>query len=312
MKKSNVNLPLDYKTRVSVNWDHMALKHPSYQPGARNRFWHSPMIMHHYNKLISGVGREGLTKWLTDVVSQRSNEPLKLGVSVGCGLAHDEIKLLVDNVVEKFVLFDFSQVQIKRTQEIAKKSGVLDRITFRSDNAFEVINSETFDLVYWRAALHHMPCSYDATKWSRDVLVPGGIFCAVEFVGANHFQYSKKTLDFVENIRKILPGKYLCHPKNPKKRLQIRLLAPNLNAIMSRDPSEAADSEDILRSITEIFPGAIIRNLGGIVYVLVLQDIIYNFNEKNEYDRSMLQILCLLDQMSIPQENLMIAAIAIK
>lgn len=45
------------------------------------------------------------------------------------------------------------------------------------------------------------------------------------------------------------------------------------------DPSEAADSDNILPALRQIFPGAQIRMTGGVVYNLALKDIIANFDD---------------------------------
>jgi len=69
--------------------------------------------------------------------------------------------------------------------------------------------------------------------------------------------------------------------------------------LIQRDPSEAADSDRIVNSILRYFPNAEVKDTGGIVYNLALQDMLGNFDEENEYDRILLDLLMIIDELCI-------------
>ena len=62
---------------------------------------------------------------------------------------------------------------------------------------------------------------------------------------------------------------------------------------MRRDPTEAADSANILPAIRDYFPMASLTLTGGVIYHLALNDVIANFTEAD--DLQLLQSLLVID-----------------
>ena len=102
-------------------------------------------------------------------------------------------------------------------------------------------------------------------------------------------------MDIVNDIRDSLPHRYLKNPNNIGDYIG-EFAVPALNEMIKSDPSEAADSENILNSVTKYFPNADITCTGGIVYCLALSGIYSNFNEENETDVNILHQLLEKDK----------------
>ncbi|MBI4650251.1 hypothetical protein HY745_02990 [Candidatus Desantisbacteria bacterium] len=138
----------------------------------------------------------------------------------------------------------------------------------------------------------------EAVKWSRDVLRYGGLFYMDDFIGASRFQWNDEQLRIATNVRSVFSKtKYLSDPNANDKFLPIEIKKPDLEKFINSNPSEAADSDKILDTIIKYFPNAEIQKTGGIIYHLVLSNMLHNFDENN--DKILLDLLLLIDELCI-------------
>jgi len=216
------------------------------------------------------------------------------GVSVGCGNGQKELNLLKKGIVQQFDLFEISQARVDAGISLAHKYGVADRARFHVQNAFEQDLDEDYDLVYWNNALHHMLDVNAAIRWSHDRLVVGGHFVMDDFVGPSRFQWPDDQLEIATRVREILPARFLVHPQEPTKCISKRLVRPSVEHMIETDPTEAVDSENILISLKQVFPGSNVIFTGGVIYHLALSDVLANFDDTE--DAALLQALLLLDE----------------
>ncbi len=259
----------------------------------RIRWWHSSLIWEHYNKLISGH-KDGIIELL-----RQTGKTFERGVSIGCGNANKELKLVKEGIVNHFELFDTSENRINEGIEKARELNILKYVSFHKENVFEYNEKESVNLVFWHDSLHHMFDVNYAINWSRDVLRQDGIFCMNEYVGANRFQWSDESIILASSIRSLLPKNYFISPYNPKEYLNPIIDRCNPLALEKDDPSEAVNSSRIIECVIQYFPNVEIKKLGGIIYLIALSDIIYNFDENNENDRNLLKALLLIDEILI-------------
>jgi SAM-dependent methyltransferase len=298
------------RRRVSRHWDTMT----NTDRPVRIDWWQSPRVRQHVSRIISG--REG--EALIDLAKRRSGRVLETGVSVGCGTGTKEMALIEGGLVKSFILFELSQERIKKGIALAERRGLGDCVRFRSDGAFEVIPDRSVDIVYWSGALHHMLDVEAAVSWSRRILMPGGMFLVDDFVGPTRFRWGKEEMDLATRVRRLLPDRYLKSPYHPQDSgvlLPRRIRRPNLLAMRLTDPSEAAQSGQILESILRHFPNAEIIPTGGAVYHLALSEVIHNFDENDEYDLAILDLMLLVDELSLHHpgiQSYFAAAIAFK
>lgn len=264
----------------------------------RLRWWQSPAICRHINMRFSGVAAEGTHGGDIELL-RKISEGVKFesGVSVGCGNGFHELKLLEAGIVEHFTLFEISQTRADQAWHKASLTGLGHRVSVRVADAFSEPALPQYDLVYWKDALHHMLDARAAVHWSWRMLKPGGVFFANDFVGPAYMQYTDRQLDLAEKVRLSLPEKYLVDPVDRSRLVPVRRRRPNLKSFLEIDPTECADSENIVPSIRELFPGATVFPTGGIVYMLALNDILANIHE--DEDATLLRSLMLADDLCI-------------
>lgn len=299
------------KKKISRHW---SSKTTASSPG-KVRWWQSPHIMSHYNKTVSNNPAESLI----DVAKRKAKgRTFEEGVSIGCGTGAKEMNLIKAKLVHFFHLFELSDVRIEEGLKLAKKLGISDRVAFSNGDGFDCFKDESVDFVHWNNSLHHMFDVAQAVQWSQNVLKVGGMFYMDDFIGPTRFQWSDNALGLINRIRAVLPDRYLLspyHPKEDKILLDKPVTRPNPHVLSMRDPSEAADSGRILESVRKYFPDAEISLTGGVVYSLALEDIIFNYNEEDEYDKTLLDLLMIIDELFVKNfenESLYATALAIK
>lgn len=113
-----------------------AAKHWSNPPPipSRTRWWQSSFIVSHINNNICGEFVNGTHGGDAKLIRSVSEVTLPQGISVGCGAAFHEIKLLEANIVGHFDLYEISEERIKKIKDAATRAGVLDRIDIFNAN----------------------------------------------------------------------------------------------------------------------------------------------------------------------------------
>lgn len=260
----------------------------------RSRWWMHETIIRHINRLACGEAIDGIHQGFHRLIHDRMPEGgFRRALSVGCGSGGKEMRLLKQGIVRSFDLFEIGEHRREQIASKAAEHGLEDRITIHIGDAFREDIVAGFDLVYWNNALHHMFDAKAAVSWSRRALQPGGWFAMDDFVGATRFQWSDEDLEIASRVRGLLPERLLVHPGNPEKRLPCRLERPAIAAMIEADPTEAADSGNIVHALKAEFPDASIMATGGVVYHLALNDVLNNFEAE---DDALLNALLLLDE----------------
>lgn len=219
---------------------------------APDRFWLFPEITSHINMRLCGEPLTGVASGMHRRLQALG--PFSHAISVGCGTASKERALLKAGIVQHFDLFDFADTRLARAKEAL--GPLANRATLVCGDAFDRPAEPEYDLVYWHSSLHHMPDAHAAVEWSLRVLKPGGLFAFWEFTGPTRFQWSDANLEITNRFRQNLPER-LSGPLRGR---------PSISTMIARDPSEAADSDQILPAIRNYFPDAEIIPLGGALY----------------------------------------------
>jgi SAM-dependent methyltransferase len=264
--------------KAASHWDGMDEWRRA-QP-ARIRWWESDTIWRVVNRRICGQGITGPNAGLMRLMQSRMRLPLDRAVSVGCGTGLHEIKLIQENIVRSFDLYDISKGSMENGRNYALSIGLGDYCNYSHADAFETAARPIYDLVFWGSSLHHMPDVDLAVKWSLDALKPGGWFVMNEYIGEDRFQWSLRTMACVNFFRALLPEAVFRNEKTPGQQYPRYLKAPTL-ADMENDPSEAMDSERIVICVKRYFPKATIIDIGGAIYHIGLSDILTNIPEES-------------------------------
>lgn len=279
----------------------------------KDRWWFFPTVHRHVNKIVCGEPLDGASEGLNYKLKNLGFKS-EHGVSVGFGDGSKEFKLMNEGIVNKFTLFELSEERIKVATENAESYGLTDRIQIIKGDYNLHEFDEDVDFVHWNNSLHHMLNVGEAVKWSFEILVNGGLFYMDDFVGPSRFQWTDAQLQLGTRIRHILPDTYLNDTRKPDKLLNRTVLRPDSRLIEKGDPSEAADSSAILDYINKYFPDADISLTGGCIYNPVLNDVFSNIDESDEKDKTILELLLIIDDLATNSgvETLYATALAIK
>ena len=269
--------------RIGERWSARGRRPP------RMRWWESPAIRRHISKKVIPGGTEN-GFWHVEAL-RATGRTFPRALSVGCGNAYQEIALLQAGIVEHFDLFELAPQMIMDAKEGAKKAGVRERMQFHFGDFFTSAKTapDLYDLVFWSSSLHHMFDADRAVAVTRGTLKEKGVFYCNEFVGASHFQYPTLEIMIANGVRSVLPREVFRIPGTDRY-WETGTGRPPLDGMMREDPSEAADSANILPAIRKHFPQAQIIPLGGVVYNLALMDILTNIPEDCGLLRDLLAI----------------------
>ena len=245
--------------RTASKWNRQ-----SKAPRQRKNYWQFPEICGHLNRKLCGKPLPGITHGMNHRL--RSLGPFEHGVSVGCGRGTKEEALLRTGIVERLDCFDLAGERLEEARKHMAKTGVLDRATLVCGDAFERAPEPRYDLVYWHSSLHHMLDARAAVEWSFDVLKPGGVFAMREYTGPTRWQLTERNYQLIDAFRGALP------PHLKPKRVSIP--RRTVEWMIERDPSEAADSSNIMPAVRRVFPDAEIIPLGGALYLFGLSGIL--------------------------------------
>lgn len=240
-------------------------------------------VVRHINNVVCGEPIDGMhAGFHRKLIARMKNGHARKAVSVGCGDGQKEIGLVRSGLVDEFHLYEISSVRIEAGRKAAANFGLSDRVHFHPEDAFEVCSDTDFDLVYWNNALHHMMDTREAVEWSFDRLADDGLFAMDDFVGPSRFQWSDRMIEYGELVRSWLPDEHFIHPNDPTETFQRRIQRPTIAAMIATDPSEAADSSNIIPSIQAVFPFTSIQLTGGVIYHVGLNDVLSNLDDERD------------------------------
>ena len=274
--------------QAANHWSGVSKQVPLY-----TRWWTNQKILRHINTRVCGQPFAHVSKGLTHRVKEEfANHVFEKGVSIGRGNGAKEISLIRDGLVETFDLYEISETRVAQGQEIAKKFGLENQVTFYLEDGFKHSKKNSYDLVHWNNSLHHMFDSFEAVDWSDSVLKSGGLFLMDDYVGPNRLQWTDINLEYASRCLAALPEHLMIDPMSPGKLLPRHARRPDEAALIARDPTEAPDSENILAAVEKTFPDATIQLTGGCLYHLALNDVMANFGPEED---ALLQTILLAD-----------------
>lgn len=258
------------------------------------RWWQSPSILVHLNRIVCGTSLQGPWAGLKSRIQKIAPDGFNRGISIGCGAGAKGIQLVKSGLVKHFDLFEISPTRVEQGLRLAQANGIDKQVSYFLENAFDQTLG-TYDLVYWNNALHHMLDVGAAITWSRAHLIPGGWFVMDDFVGPSRFQWSDANLEYATRVRCLLPERFLRNPSDLTKQLPVEVRRPTVGSMIKDYPTEASDSDRILSSLIKIFPDALIIPTGGFLYNLALNDVIAHFDETRD-DLPLLQSILMSDE----------------
>lgn len=266
---------------------------------ARQHWWQSKQIGRHIAKLLCGEAKDTVGLAIQHLIKNVCRDvPFRKAVSVGCGNGAKEMGLVEGGIVSHFDLYELSEEAIRIGKIEANKRGLGENITFHLGDAFtQCHKSGYYDFVYWDNALHHMSDADQAIAWSKDILAENGFFFMFDFVGPSRFQWSDVQMHIVKNILEDIDDMYFIIP-NTEYMWKKEAKRATLEEMIQADPSEAADSDNIIPAFQKHFPAGTLVPLGGLVYMLGLECILVNIAENSALLSRLLKMDALLSKQS--------------
>lgn len=273
------------QTKIGKFWD------VKKNEDARIRWWNSPHIIRYYNYRVCGRYLDGWNAGPIDILKKSAGENKKFerALSIGCGNGKKEIELIKQGIVKKFICYELSEKRIKEGKNNATKDGIAEAIEFHLGDFYKSADNlpENYDLVFWDNSIHHMLDTRKAVINSKNILKNEGYFFCNDYVGANRFQWSDLELAIMNGVRQSLPDEVFIVNGKQKQRFIVRNDVEKMKQI---DYSEAADSENIIPAIKEVFQNPFIAYTGGTIFHICLNDILQNIPENSDLLNHLLEI----------------------
>lgn len=272
--------------RAAEHWSNTVTTH-------RARWWDSPRIWKYVNYKICGQYLPGVVDGDAAVIAQTARRPVANGISIGAGNGFKEIDLVQRGIVKRFDLYEISDARVKDGRQRVREAGLEGQIKFFQELVdFDHPPADRYDLVYWNNALHHMMNTRAAIRWSKNALRAGGVFYMNDFVGPTRFQWSDRVLAACSALRAAMPAEFF-KSRYGGLDFPIVLERPDPLVLAESDPTEAADSANILTAIDDLLPGADVRPVGGAAYLFAFDDVMANIDE----DSPWFQLMFVLDEL---------------
>jgi SAM-dependent methyltransferase len=220
------------RSRIGRKWSNTSLRQDN-----RVNWWSSPTLRAYVEGRISPETGKGVPGALG---RRLEGQRLGSGISIGCGSGSKEIALVKAGLVERFALYELSEVRVRLGREAAAAAGLAESMRFHVADAFAA-SHPPYDLVYWDHALHHMFDVAAALAWSVRALRPGGYLVINDYVGPTRLQWRRGEVRLAraymaEAAPQLGPARPVRHKLPVVSRLRQAL----------RDPSEAPQSDRIL------------------------------------------------------------------
>jgi SAM-dependent methyltransferase len=207
--------------------------------------------------------------------------PVDRALTLGCGAGELERGLAAYDFCRQHDAFDISDGAIACAIE-ASAVAALSHTHYRvADLNQIVLEPEHYDVVFGVSSVHHVAALEHLFEQVSRALTPGGYFFLDEFVGPSQFQWSSAQLDAVNRTLLAMPLPFR-RSVTQKGALKPTVVRPTIESMNQFDPSEAIRSAAILPLLPRYFDIVEIKGQGGSLLHLLLEDIVGNFDERNE------------------------------
>lgn len=225
-----------------------------------------------------------------DWLAARLHEPVERAVGLGCGTAAFELDQVARGKVRELLLFDVASGALELARQHSERLGITDRVHTYAD---DWVSSSTgrYGLVICRSSLHHALDMQAAVTRIRDLLLPGGLFFAHEYVGPNRFGYPAEHRDVAEALYRVLDPSLTCG--------QPVLPLPIPEAVAEADPTEAVESEILLATVHEHFEHLDVQPMGGALPFILWWGLRHDALWETEEGRLLVDLVHDIDQSMV-------------
>lgn len=264
----------------------------------RIHWWDSPTIVEHCQRLVTGDPKTDIYAFLK---KRFVPDTLRKGLSI-CGGSGDFERGVIDSGICKSIdIYEIAEERVKEGIRLAKEGGY--DITFHIEDVNTArFKEDHYDVFFSWSVLHHIENLEGVFKNVNNALKKGGLLVIQEFIGPNKFQWTDKQIEIVNALLRTLPDRF---KKNPETGELITFIErPTIEQMNQTDPSEAIRSQDIIPLLKKFFNIKTIRYFGGSIFNLLFNGIINNFDEDDEKDRALIEIILLIEETLIKEKIL--------
>lgn len=270
--------------------DYWATDHKADKP----RSWlEHPVILRNVHRRITGSQLNGI-EWF-----QRSYlvQPVSLALSLGCGLGGFERDALRMNIAERFHANDISPGAIETAKQKAMEMGLSERIDYNVMDLNEgKLPAAKYDVVFGLSSIHHVFQLERLFKEIRQSMKPNALLYLDEYIGSSRFQTAPKVTALINAIRATFPERLLYDLFANDGSSRPSYVVSPVSHFEINDPSEAVRSSEIVATLRMYFDVVEFRPYGGGLLHMLLNGIAGNFDENDEKDVALLNLLTTFEE----------------
>lgn len=198
-----------------------------------------------------------------------------------------EKKLISYNVFGSITGIDIARKRVVNANH--NREGYKDRLQFIVGDVNEgKFGHNLYDVVFAKAALHHVEKLDSLFKGIKSCLKINGYLISIDFFGPKRFQWSDYQIEAANRfLSKEIPAELLVKPDGS---IHQNVSRPTIEQMIQMDPSEAARSDELLGLISRNFRKLRVFEIGGTLLNLIFDEsIINNFDEDNEEHNEILR-----------------------
>jgi len=242
-------------------------------------FWIIPEVRMRWNEDCTG---DPLLEYEDYVMARylKTSHDLTM-LSVGCGTGARERKFGKFAQFKRIDGIDIASEQIEKARQEAAQIG-LDNLHYVAGDFTTYTNDRApYDVVLFNSSLHHFH-DIDALLKEKvlPILKPDGFLIVFEYTGPNQLQWTDEQLAFANEVLRALPVKY--RKRFQSNSIKRKIYRPGIWRVQLIDPSEAADSINLLPALHRNFEIVEEKKVRFDIAHLVLKDIAHHFTEQDE------------------------------
>ncbi len=261
------------------------------------QFWDLPVVQKYRNRLVSGNEHTGALQWFAETYCR---EPVRRGLSLGCGSGAQERTALALGIAQCMVGLDIAPGRLAKATQLAQ--GLPIEYEKQNINALQ-LKENTYDFALCKTILHHITKLEHVLSELKKGLKPGSLLYVDEYIGPARFQFPEKVLRIGDQVLGEIPPplRRLRHDTYSIKSVISRI---HPETVIAADPSEAIRSDEIQTLLKKNFTVVAERSTGGSLLFRLLDGIAHNFIPDDAEHNHILKVLCTFEENIIRKHML--------
>ncbi len=288
---------LDKNNKFSKTKNFWNEYHISQKIQEKKYWWDSPPILQHCQKLISGNPNINIYEFLK---KELRDLPYSKGLSICAGSGEFERGLIENNICRQIDAYEIAEERVLQGIKVSTEKGC--PINFFIEDVNKARFKENYyDLFISWSALHHIENLEGVCESVHRALKKGGVLLIQEYIGPNQLQWTDKQLEIINGILNILPERLRFNQAGNIIRKIDRQTIEHMN---NTDPSEAIRAKDIIPVLKSFFDLKTIKYFGGSIFNPLFNEIIGNFKDDDEGDKTIIMLILFLEKILIENKIL--------